>query len=214
MNKKEILVFDTGAGAYLISDKLKLQIKGVEFKVITDKKNAPYGNKTDREILNLITKALSPDLEDHKYCIIACNTATVNVIDDLRAMHPNNVFFGVEPMIKTAQLISKTRNVMILATESTKKSNRYLNLISKYELDLNLMSPNTSNWAGLIDSNKEIDLEDAFRMIEDHNCDTVILGCTHYLKIENQLIKKYPKLNVLEPSQALSNVILNRIQYD
>jgi glutamate racemase len=214
MNKKEILVFDTGAGAYLISDKLKHKIKGVRFKVITDKKNAPYGNKTDKEILSLITKILSPNLKEHKYCIIACNTATVNVIDDLRVMYPNNVFFGVEPMIKTARLVSKTKNIMILATESTKKSNRYLKLTAKYGSDLRIFSPDTSAWASLIDSNNKIDLEDTFRMIEDNNCDTVILGCTHYLKIEDQLIEKYPELNVLEPSQALSNVILNRIQYD
>lgn len=212
MNKKEIIVFDTGSGAYFIAQKLRDKIKNIKFKVITDKENAPYGNKTDRQILESITKKLHEHLMSHKYCLIACNTATVNVIDDLRIMYPNNIFFGLEPMIKTAGTLSVTRNIVMLATESTKKSARYLGLVKKYTKDLAVHSPNTSHWATLIDNQQSIDLTETLDIIKKFNCDIVILGCSHYLAIESQLNNE-SGLIVLEPSDAVAKVILNYLQY-
>ena len=206
-NRKEILIFDTGSGAKFIASRLRVLLPNVDFKIITDPENAPYGNRADSEILSLIVDKLDAKLKQFSMCVIACNTATVNVIEDLRTLYPGNVFFGIEPMIKTASAISETRKVIILATEATKKSSRYKHLVDRYGHDLNILSPDTSGWASEIDANTEVDLTETKELAKLNDCDVVILGCSHYLAIENELKEELPGVAILEPSRALADVI-------
>jgi glutamate racemase len=212
LKENEIIVFDTGSGARFIVDRLEKHLEQLKFKIVTDRDNAPYGSKTDKDILSLITKKLEPHLKQNKYCVIACNTATVNVIDDLRIIYPENIFFGIEPMIKTADKISKSRNVLLLATEATKKSNRFKRLKHKFGKDLNLISVDTSGWATEIDNGLDVDLSEAIMAYEDNNCDTIILGCSHYLGLDQRLRNVFPESIILEPSDALAKVIKARLQ--
>ncbi len=214
MNKdlKKIIVFDTGTGADLISIRLKSELKNLDFSIVTDQGNAPYGSKTDREILSLIDHKLKPHLKKHKMCVIACNTATVNVIKSLREMYPENIFFGIEPMIKTAEKISKTRRVLMLATEATKRSARYEYLLKEFKKDLEVLTIDTSGWAKHIDNGQEVDITEAIALCKKKQCDVIILGCSHYLALENKFKEQIPNIATLEPSIALARVISARLQ--
>lgn len=211
-NLKKIVIFDTGSGAELISARLKHELNCLDFIIVTDIDNAPYGSKTDSEILRLIDRKLKPHLQEHKMCVIACNTATVNVIESLREMYPDNIFLGIEPMIKTAEKISKTRRVLMLATEATKQSTRYKYLLKEFKKDLEVLTINTSGWAKHIDDGQEVDITKTVALCKEKQCDVIILGCSHYLALEDKFKEQIPNIITLEPSIALAKVISARLQ--
>jgi glutamate racemase len=59
---------------------------------------------------------------------VACNTATTNAIQELRAKY-NVPFIGIEPAIKPAVTHSKTQIIGILATQGTLNSELLIKLL-------------------------------------------------------------------------------------
>lgn len=97
----------------------------VEVITIIDKENFPYGDRSEDEILVLTDKAIRHYVGRIDAIVLACNTATATAIDKLRIKYPKQIFVGFEPMLKTAASLTKTNEVMILATSATKNTKRY-----------------------------------------------------------------------------------------
>ena len=51
-NKKSIGIFDSGLGGLTVLKELKLQLPNESFIYFGDIKNLPYGNKSNKSILN------------------------------------------------------------------------------------------------------------------------------------------------------------------
>lgn len=197
-------VFDTGLGGEFVAGKLRRLIPEHSYLVVNDLKNAPYGDRTQAEIIALTDRAIQPII-DREMIIIACNTATAMAIDFLRQKYPNIKFVGFEPMIKTAAKISVTKHITLLATSATKQSSRLKQLTHQYADGMIIDMPDTTNWASLIDRGliENIDLSEVSRSIEAGS-DLIILGCTHYMALENILRKKYPDCQIIEPTEAVA----------
>jgi glutamate racemase len=142
--------------------------------------------------------------------VIACNTATAIAIKTLRTKYPNQRFVGIEPMIKTAAKLSKTRTVAVCATPATLNSQRYSNLKTKYGSDIQIIEPDCSKWAKMIECN-DINhqmIEGTIKNVCDQNADVIVLGCTHYHWIKDEIIKlSLGYAQVIEPSEAIGRRI-------
>jgi len=204
----KIGVFDSGIGGEAIALSLKKDLSDITLITVDDKKNLPYGNKTQIEIINLTDKAIQPLINAHcDIIVIACNTATALAIDFLRSKYPEQNFIGIEPMIKTASGITKTKNIAVCATPATLKSNRYKNLVLQYAKDSTLIEPDCSQWAKMIEDN-DINhhlIAKTIEQIRQSNADVIVLGCTHYHWIKDLIIDLAGKnIKVIEPSEAIS----------
>ena len=123
--RKPIGIFDSGVGGTSIWKEIHNLLPN-EFTIyLADSKNAPYGPKGKERIIKLCIKNTEFLLEKGcKLIVVACNTATTNAIDYLRANH-NVPFIGIEPAIKPAALQTKTNAVGILATKGTLSSSLF-----------------------------------------------------------------------------------------
>ena len=99
MSKQPIGIFDSGVGGLSIWREINLLLPNEHTIYLADSKNAPYGNRTKSEIIDLCIK--NTDLLLKKGCkiiVVACNTATTNAIKTLRENY-SIPFIGIEPAI-------------------------------------------------------------------------------------------------------------------
>lgn len=186
MIQKPIGLFDSGIGGTSIWKEVVKLMPYENTIYLADSKNAPYGQKSTDEIISLSIK--NTELLISKGCkivIVACNTATTNTIDYLRANY-SIPFVGIEPAIKPAALFSKTEAIGILATKGTltsklfeKTANEYTKNITKIEQDGEGLVPLIE--AGKLNSDElKFLLEKYLKPMLQFNIDHLVLGCTHY----------------------------------
>ena len=148
-------IFDSGIGGEAIADALRTTFPDASIVTISDKEHLPYGNKRQDEVVELTDAAIQQFLDgSYDVVIIACNTATALAIDTLRARYASQKFIGIEPMIKTAANITVSKIIGVCATPATLASDRYHSLIAKFGTDLQIIEPDCSDWASLIENNQ------------------------------------------------------------
>ena len=208
-------VFDSGIGGQAVANSLQKSLTNAEIICVNDHNNMPYGNKTQNKIIELTDKAITP-LLDMKCdaIVIACNTASTTALSTLRLRHLNQKFIGLDPMIKPAANITKTKCIAVCATPRTLKSDRYYELKEIWTKDIKVIEPDCSSWASLIESGEidKIELIPIINQLIEQNVDVIVLGCTHYHLIKQQIIDiTGDKVVVLEPSDAIAERIKNII---
>ncbi|GGB81681.1 glutamate racemase [Flavobacterium suaedae] len=195
---KPIGLFDSGLGGTSIWKEINILLPSENTIYLSDSKNAPYGQKTKEEILELSIKNTEYLLEQNcKIIVIACNTATTNAIKELREKY-NIPFIGIEPAIKPAALQTQTKTIGILATKGTLNSELFHNTVLNYE-DITIIEQVGYNLVQLIEEgkigSKEIDdlLEEYLNPMIQANIDCLVLGCSHYPYLIPQIKKILPE---------------------
>ena len=123
-------VFDSGIGGLSVLKALRAELPLENFIYIADSGHAPYGERDDAHVLSR-SRALTAHLvqKNVRALVIACNTATAAAINQLRADYPQLPIIGVEPALKPAALLSRTRRIGVMATRSTLASSRFKGLL-------------------------------------------------------------------------------------
>jgi glutamate racemase len=204
----KIGVFDSGIGGKSIADTLQKNFPAAEVLCVDDRKNVPYGSRSQDEIIALTDDAIQPLIgQSCDVIVLACNTATAAAIENLRAKYPGIPFIGLEPMIKTAASQTKTKVVAVCATPFTLGSDKYQKLKNEYANDITILEPDCSDWAYLIEHN-QIDTQkitDLINEVCDSGADVIVLACTHYHWIKEDIIEiSNGRASIIDPSEAIS----------
>jgi glutamate racemase len=212
----KIGVFDSGAGGLSVAKAIEKAFPNDTITYVNDKAHLPYGDKTPRQIITFMTPILTQLVADGcEVIVIACNTATTTVINDLRklCMVP---LIGIEPMVKPAAAQTKTGIIAVCATPGTLTSPRYQWLKDTYASDVTVLEPDCSTWASMIEHN-QVQQEYIAAEINEvcgKGADVIVLACTHYHWIES-LVKQLAadRATVIQPEPAIIRqlgVILGR----
>lgn len=193
MKNKDIGVFDSGLGGISVLNRCRELMPEENYIYYADKLNAPYGDKTSEDIVKLMEDVIENIFlkRDVKAIVIACNTATNAAVDTLRKKYDIPII-GTEPAIKPALLHNNNdKKTLILATEATINSKRFLNkLITYNENEYIIMG--CSGLVELIESENNAGIKEYFKVrfskLDLDSIGSVVLGCTHY-----PFIKKYIK---------------------
>jgi len=199
-------VFDSGVGGKSVANAIKAALPDCKIILKDDSKNLPYGTKTVEEIYNCCKPVLEDLInEDCDLIVIACNTVTTNLIDRLRT-EIKVPLIGLEPMIRSASMLTKSRIITICATPSTLASHRYKWLKQEYAADIKVIEPDCSNWTSMIEAD-EVDQNKISKIIDDacrEGADVIVLGCTHYHWIEEMINDiARGRAIVIQPEQAI-----------
>ena len=126
-------VFDSGLGGLSVLGALAEVCPAADLIYAADTAHVPYGNKTPEQIrARVLAMGQALINEGCTTLVVACNTATAEAIEALRAEHPDIPIVGVEPGIKPAALNTKTGKIAVLATAATAKSQRLADLIGRH----------------------------------------------------------------------------------
>ena len=198
MNNKEkpIGFFDSGVGGIsVLKESLKI-LPNEDFVYFGDSINAPYGTKDVNEVKKLTFNAVDFLLDKGvKVVVIACNTATSAAIDALRQEYKGIPIIGIEPALKPAVEVSRGKSIIIMATPMTLSENKFSNLMEQYNKEVNIISLPCAGLVELIENGiiegDQIEryLKGKLKEFMKIDVASIVLGCTHYPFIKNELSK-------------------------
>ena len=212
-------IFDSGIGGLSILKALRAELPHEGFIYIADSGHAPYGERDDAHVVArslAIAKYLVE--ENIKALVVACNTATAAAIDLLRATYPKLPIIGVEPALKPAAAISRTKHIGVMATRSTLASDKFKTLLQS---QTGLATFTLQPCDGLAEAiEHSATTENATELIaacarfigamgifgsQKGQIDTVVLGCTHYPFAENHFRKLLgPDVQLVATGEAVA----------
>ena len=209
MQKLSLGIFDSGIGGEAVAQALEGYFPDADILTVNDRENVPYGEKSPQEVVQLTHAAIQP-LLDRDIIVIACNTATTLALPTLRELYPQQKFIGIEPMIKPAALLTKSGVVCVCATPATLTSVRYDELKQTYARGCEIIEPDCSTWASMIEQNtiNGQHVRGTLAPALDRGADVIVLGCTHYHWIKD-LVQTIAdnRATVLEPSEAIAQQV-------
>jgi len=215
INNKPIGIFDSGIGGTSIWAEIHQLLPDEKTIYLADSKNAPYGQKSKDEIIALSCKNTELLLKmDCKLIIVACNTATTNAIQELRAKY-NVPFIGIEPAIKPAATHSKTQTIGILATKGTLNSELFNKNAEKFH-HTKIMEQVGHGLVPLIE-NGEINSPEMTTLLQAYlkpmieaDIDYLVLGCSHYPYLIPQIKKILPAhIQIIDSGEAVARQTQN-----
>lgn len=200
-------VFDSGIGGLSVARAIERSFPDKAVTFLSDSEHLPYGTKTIAELKELVRPKIQQLADEGiDIIVIACNTITTNIIGWLRAEFPDITFVGIEPMVKPAAAISESRIIAVCATPMTLKSDRYRWLKETFASGVQVLEPDCSRWATMIQDNQvdREDVENKINQVCEAGADVIVLGCTHFHWIE-RLVKKVSRGRaiVLQPEPAI-----------
>ena len=209
-NNQPIGIFDSGIGGTSIWAAIHELLPNEKTIYLADSKNAPYGQKTKAEIIELSKKNTEFLLEmGCKLIVVACNTATTNAIEELRAKY-KVPFIGIEPAIKPAAVNSKTQTIGILATKGTLNSALFHQTTEKFQ-DTKIIEQVGHGLVQLIE-NGAINSPEMTQLLQSYltpmietNIDYLVLGCSHYPYLIPQIKKILPAhIHIIDSGEAVA----------
>lgn len=209
-NNNPIGLFDSGIGGTSIWSAVHHLLPNESTIYLADSKNAPYGQKSQEEIIALCIKNVDLLLEMKcKLIIVACNTATTNAIQVLRAKYDIPII-GIEPAIKPAVLHSKTNTIGILATKGTINSVLFSKAIESYS-NTKIIEQIGYGLVELIE-NGNIDSIEVDKLLNEYitpmlkeNIDCLVLGCSHYPYLIPKIKKLLPShIEIIDSGEAVA----------
>lgn len=230
----KIGMFDSGMGGTTILFETKKVLPEAEYFYIADSKNCPYGEKTDAELYKVVRANVERLCEwGAETVVVACNTATVRCIARLRAEYPSVRFVGTEPAIKLAAE-TDAKKILVLATPGTVAAERTGLLISENRREgqeiLLLPCPGLADtiertlefekyMTGPFRGEEEVFLAKPLTEVEERAVgvkleeilagvefepEVVVLGCTHYPLILENLEKFFPAAKFLHGGEGVA----------
>lgn len=208
----KIGVFDSGIGGKSVADAVKRA--NPQFEVVfrpDSPDHFPYATKSPEELLKCVAPVVQSLVDDDcDAIIIACNTVSTTLISQLRDMFAVPLV-AVEPMVKPAAEQTLSKVIAVCATPTTLVSERYNWLKATYASQCQVIEPDCTDWSRLIEHN-QINIEQLRADLQpavDNGADVVVLGCTHYHWIEQEVRDLVgPNVLVLQPEQAVVKQLL------
>jgi len=211
-------VFDSGIGGQAVADRLSELLPEADIISINDHQHVPYGSRTAVDIIALTTAAIRPLVQAQcDAIIIACNTATTVAIDHLRITYPTTHFIGIEPMIKPAAAMTRTKTIAVLATTATLASEQYHQLKMTWAKDIAVIEPDCASWATRIEAGHadQVPIEETVADAMTNGADVIVLACTHYHWLKERAEETAAsRATILEPSDAIHARILTLLSED
>lgn len=211
MSSQPIGVFDSGVGGTSILREIVKLLPNENVIYLADSKNAPYGERSKKDILALCKKNVDWLLSANcKLIVVACNTATTNAIKSLRE-HYNIPFIGIEPAIKPAAIKSQTHTIGVLATKGTLSSQLFHKTTQQYSKNTRIIEVVGKGLVEHIESGdfNSLELEHLLKGFVDplveSNIDYLVLGCSHYPYLIPLLHKLLPpRVQIIDSGAAVA----------
>src|SRR5687768_3016157 len=200
---RPLLIFDSGIGGLSVLRPIRALLPNAALVYAADSAGFPYGTRSAAEIEARVPALLGRLAErfDPELIVIACNTASTIALDSVRAALDLPIV-GTVPAIKPAAALSKTRTIGVLGTEATVRQPYVDRLSLEFAADCTVLRHGS---AELVDSaeaklrGEGVDpaacaraLDGLFAQPGGERIDTIVLACTHFPLVEEELAAAAP----------------------
>ena len=189
-DRRPIGVFDSGVGGLTVLREIVRRSPAESTVYLGDNARAPYGVRSDDEVLAFSKECLDRLVErDVKAIVVACNTSTAVGIAALRRRYPLPILGVIRPGATAAALATRDGQVGVIATPATIRSHAYLRAINDEDPSVRVVERATPTLVPLVEAGElagptaEATVAEALAPLlepSDTPIDTLLLGCTHY----------------------------------
>lgn len=226
--KTPIGIFDSGIGGLTVFRSIAERLPAYDYIYLGDNSRAPYGNRSFNTIHQYTWECVQWLFKQGcPLIILACNTASAKALrtiqqKDMQALDPSKRVLGViRPTAEVIGKYSKTKEIGVLGTVGTVKSESYLIEIQKFFPELKVYQQACPLWVPLVESGEyEKPGSDYFikeyldeLMAQSTNIDTILLACTHYPLLQDKIKAHLPKdINVIAQGDIVANSLVDYLQ--
>ncbi len=205
MKQGPIGIFDSGLGGLTVFHNIRDRLPEYDYLYLGDTARTPYGTRSFETIYHYTQQGVTALLDAGcPLVILACNTASAKALrniqqKDLIANYPDRRVLGViRPSVEVVGESSQSKKIGLFGTPGTVRSDSYKMEFEKLFPDVTLYQEACPMWVPLVENN-EVNTPAADYFVQRHvekllakndDIDTIILACTHYPLLMDQ-IKKY-----------------------
>lgn len=197
-----VLVFDSGVGGLSVYDEVRQLLPDLHYLYAFDNAGFPYGEKSETFIVERVVAIVEAITQRYplSLVIIACNTASTVSLPALRERFAFPVV-GVVPAIKPAARLTRNGVVGLLATRATVRRPYTHELVSQFAGSCNIEMLGSAELVELAEAKlhgEEVALDEVRRIVQPwlrmaEPPDTVVLGCTHFPLLREELQQVLPE---------------------
>lgn len=192
---RPIGVTDSGVGGLTVAKEIMRQLPNETIYYLGDVKRCPYGPREAEEVRQFSIELANTLMQyEIKMLVIACNTATAVALDTLQEMLNIPVVGVIEPGARTAIMTTQNNSVLVLGTEGTIRSEAYRHQITRINPNIKVRGVACPGFAPMVEQLRYKDptitsivIHQTLKQWRHSDADTVILGCTHYPLIYQQI---------------------------
>ena len=216
MSRPRILLFDSGMGGLTVASAVAKQLPEAHLIYSADNAGFPYGAWKEKPLVERIRRVMGALIERAKpdVVVVACNTASTIAIADLRANFTQPLV-GTVPAIKPAAAQTKSNIIGVLATPGTVNREYTHSLIHTYAYHCKVFLHGAPRLAEIAEQKLRghaVDMAEladeiapVFRKRDGGRTDVVVLGCTHYPLLTEEIAKVAPwDVIYIDPSPAIA----------
>tara|TARA_B110000438_G_scaffold271409_1_gene289269 strand:- start:446 stop:1252 length:807 start_codon:yes stop_codon:yes gene_type:complete len=217
MNKNSAIgIFDSGIGGLTVGHQIAKLMPQERIVYFGDTKHLPYGDKSPEAIIRF-SKRITQFLLDQncKMIVIACNTASALAFEHVKNLCKDKAIAinVIDPVVEFTAY-SKAKSVGIIGTKNTVSSDVYAKKIQSLNIDITTSSIATPLLVPMIEEgfyqNKisQTILSNYLERKELRAIDHLILGCTHYPLIEEEIKQYYKgKVELINSARIVSKYV-------
>ena len=213
-SEQPIGIFDSGVGGLTVANAIKLLLPNEDMIYFGDTAHLPYGEKS-AETIQYYSEKISDFLLSHdcKVVLIACNTASAVAYESV-ARHVGDraiVLNVIEPVVETIAAMREHKKIGVIGTKTTINSSTYTKKIRKTRPDVEVHALATPLLVPMIEEGFIFD-DISNAIIRSYlsnsilaTIDALVLGCTHYPIIKNQISKFFNfKVDILDSATIVA----------
>ncbi|WP_026111644.1 glutamate racemase [Winslowiella toletana] len=206
-----VLVFDSGVGGLSVYQEMRQLLPDLHYLYAFDNVAFPYGEKSEEFIVEHVVDIVTAITRDTplSLVVIACNSASTVTLPALRARFDFPVV-GVVPAIKPAARLTRNGSVGLLATRGTVRRPYTHELVARFAGECKIEMLGSAELVELAEAKlqgKAVPLDEIRRILQpwlrmSEPPDTVVLGCTHFPLLSEELQQVLPEGTRLVDSGA------------
>ena len=212
--EQPIGIFDSGVGGLTVAKEIKRLLPNENLIYFGDTKHLPYGEKS-KEAITGYSKEITQFLLDKncKAIVIACNTATANALSEVMEL-VNKQVPVIDVINPVAEKVSYEihNNIGVIATKATVNSGLYKKSIRKHNKFIKVDELATPLLVPAIEEgfkNHPITHAIIYNYLSNSklkNIETLILGCTHYPLLIDEIKQYYGnRVRVIDSPNIVAN---------
>lgn len=212
-------IFDSGIGGLTVAHAISKLLPHESIVYFGDTAHLPYGDKSEASIQAYSIKIADVLLKKGcKVIVIACNSASSAAYELLKeyVRRDAEIINVIDPMVDLVLSQFANKKVGLIGTRRTIQSGIYARKINEANKNISLASLPTPLLVPMIEEgffNNKISHDIIEKYLTDsilNNIDALILGCTHYPLIKNEISSLYPKsVTLLDSSEVVAQALKN-----
>ena len=206
-------MLDSGIGGTGVLRALRDLAPWADIIYVADHAFGPYGERSldaVRARTELLARYLST--AGVEVVVIACNSASAAALHHLRSVMPEIEFVGMEPAVKPAAEMTESGVVAVMATGATFQGELFLDLVGRHGADVEIVEQACPGLAAVIEAGDDPGslLDEFLQPIIEAKADVVVLGCTHYPIIRDEIAARLPDgVELVDPAPAVARRALD-----